>query len=170
VFAVDFGAVQVGSAAFRTLPSPARIVSVSGVGFSAAASQRGVVVAYEPYEPGDTETGRLVLRIGSRIVHMPLRGHGVDTIAPTLSVATPRTAVGGRTLMIRFTAADNDLVAACALAADGRRVARVRWPATSLRWRVPATLRGAIRIVVSAVDRAGNVASVARTVRVQPKP
>jgi hypothetical protein len=170
VFAVDFGAVQVGSAAFRTLPSPARIVSVSGVGFSAAASKGGVLVAYEPYEPDETGTGRLVLRIGSQVVHIPLRGHGIDTIAPALSVAAPRTATAGRTVVVRFTAADNDLVAACILTVAGRRVGRVPWPATSLRWRVPAALRGAIRIVVRAVDRAGNVASVARTLRVQPKP
>ena len=170
MFAVDFGAVQVGSAAFRTLPSPARVVSISGVGFSAAASKGGVLVAYEPYEPGDTETGRLVIRIGSRVVHIPMRGHGIDTIAPALSVTAPRAAGAGRTLVVRFTAADNDLVDACTLAVDGRRVARVSWPATSLRWRVPAALRGAIRIVVSAVDRAGNVASVALTLRVQPKP
>jgi len=168
VFAVDFGAVQVGSAALRTLLSPARVVSVAGVGFSAADSSRGVVVAYEPYEPGDTDTGRLVLRIGSRVVHIPLRGHGIDTVAPTLSVTAPRAVGVGRTLVVRFTAADNDLVEACALAIDGRRVASAPWPATSLRWHVPAALRGAVRIVVSAVDRAGNVASVARTVRVQP--
>jgi hypothetical protein len=170
VFVVDFGAVQVGSAALRTLPSPAHVVSVSGVGFSATTSKRGVVLAYEPYEPGDTDTGRLVLRIGSRLVHIPLRGHGIDTIAPTLTVATPQAAGAGRTLVVRFAAADNDLVAACTLAVAGRGVVRVPWPATRLRWRVPAALRGAIRIVVSAVDRAGNVASVARTVRVQPKP
>jgi hypothetical protein len=103
-------------------------------------------------------------------VHIPLRGHGIDTIAPTLSVATPHAPVAGRTLVVRFTAADNDLVEACTLAVEGRRVVRAPWPATSLRWRVPAAVRGAIRIVLSAVDRAGNVASVARTVRVQPKP
>jgi hypothetical protein len=170
VFAVDFGAVQVGSAAFRTLPSAARIVSISGVGFSAAASKRGILVAYEPYEPDDRGTGRLVLRIGSRVVHIPLRGHGIDTIAPALSVTAPHTAIAGRTVVIRFTAADNDLVDACTLAVAGRKVARVPWPATNLRWRVPAALRGAVRIVIRAVDRAGNVASVARTLRVQPKP
>ena len=170
MFAVDFGAVQVGSAALRTLPPPARVVSVSGVGFSATTSKRGVVLAYEPYEPGDTDTGRLVLRIGSRVVQIPLRGHGIDTIAPTLTVTTPHATGAGGTLVVRFTAADNDLVTACTLAVAGRRVVRARWPVTSLRWRVPATLRGAIRIVVSAVDRAGNVASVARTVGVQPKP
>jgi hypothetical protein len=170
VFAVDFGAVQVGSAALRTLPAPARIVSISGVGFSAARSSRGVVVVYEPYEPNEAGIGRLVVRIGSRLVHIPLRGRGIDTLRPALTVTVPPTAVAGRTLVIRFSAADNDLVAVCIVTVNGRAVARLPWPATSFRWLVPAGARGSIRISVSARDRSGNIATVTRTVRVQPKP
>jgi hypothetical protein len=170
VFAVDFGAVQVGSAALRTLPAPARIVSISGVGFSAARSSRGVVVAYEPYEPNEEGKGRLVLRIGSRLVHIPLRGRGIDTLRPALTVITPRTAVAGSTIVIRFSAADNDLVVACVVAVNGHAVARLPWPATSFRWLVPADAHGSIRITVSAHDRSGNTATVTRKVRVQPKP
>jgi hypothetical protein len=170
VFAVDFGAVQVGSAALRTLPSRARIVSVAGVGFSASSSPRGVVVVYEPYEPNEEGTGRLVLRIGSRLVHIPLRGHGIDTLRPSLAVMAPRTVIAGRALMIRFSAADNDLVATCVVAVNSRTTARLPWPVTSFRWLVPAGVRGAVRITVRARDRTGNTATVTRTVRVQPKP
>ncbi len=170
MFAVDFGTVQVGSAALRTLPAPARIVSVVGIGFSATSSSRGVVVVYEPYEPNENGTGRLVLRIGSRLVHIPLRGRGIDTLRPALTVFAPRTAVAGRALLIRFSAADNDLVAVCSVTVNGHAAARLRWPATSFRWLVPAGARGRVRIGVSARDRVGNTATVTRTVRVQPKP
>jgi hypothetical protein len=151
--AVDFGPVQLGSAAHQRVAVPGRVVSVSGAGFSATSVPGGVYVVFEPYELREQVSGTLRLRTPRGLVRIALRGHGVDTIPPTVSVATPRSANGAVT--IRFEASDNDLVRTCVLVAGGRTIARLPWPASMYRWHVPAGLRRA-RVTVVAVDRAGN--------------
>jgi hypothetical protein len=150
---VDFGPVQLGSAAHQRLATPGRVVSISGAGFSATAVPGGVYVVFEPYELREQVTGTLRLETPHGLVRIALRGHGVDTIPPYVSVATPRSSHG--VVTIRFTASDNDLVRTCVLFAGGRTIARLAWPVSTYRWRAPAGLRRA-RVTVVAVDRAGN--------------
>jgi hypothetical protein len=90
-----------------------------------------------------------------------LHGHGIDTIRPVVTVETPRSARAGHALTIRFAATDNDLVRSCTLRVAGRVIARLRWPASAFRWRVPAGLDTRTRVTVVAVDRAGNRTSAA---------
>jgi hypothetical protein len=153
---IDFGAVELGGAALHRLAVPALGVSVSGAGFSATRTAHGVLIVFEPYELHEEVTGTLTLRLRSGVVRVALHGHGVDTIAPTLSVETPRAARVGRALTIRFEASDNDLVRFCRLTVGGRVIARLAWPASTFRWRVPSGLGRRARITVTAVDRAGN--------------
>jgi hypothetical protein len=157
---VDFGSIELGGAAHQTLPVPALGVSAGGAGFSATRTPRGVLVVFEPYEPGEEATGVLVLRLRSgRLVRVALHGRGIDTKPPSVTVATPQAVRAGRPLVVRFAATDNDLVRTCTLAVDGRVVARTAWPAARFRWRVPLRLRGTVRLTITAVDRAGNRAS-----------
>ena len=110
---------------------------------------------FEPYELHELATGRATLRTRTGIVRIKLRGRGIDTIRPTVSVATPRGARGGRVVTIHFDVSDNDLVRVCLLEVAGRVIARVPWPASTYRWRAPRGL-GRARVTVVAVDRAGN--------------
>ena len=153
---IDFGPVQLGGAAHRTLAVPAGAVAVTGAGFSATAVSGGVLVVFEPYELHEQVTGTLTVQTRTGRVRVALHGHGVDTIAPTVSVATPRTVRAGERVTIHFEANDNDLVRTCELLVDGRAIARLPWPASTYRWRVPAGLGARARITVVAVDRAGN--------------
>jgi hypothetical protein len=157
---VDFGAVQLGDAAHRLLPVQALSVVASGPGYSAAVANGGVLIVFEPYELDEEVSGALRLKTRSGIVRIALRGHGIDTIRPSVEVETPRDAVAGRPLTIRFAATDNDLILRCTFFVRGRMIGRVVWPASSYRWHVPRTLRGRVRIAVVAVDRAGNRVSV----------
>jgi hypothetical protein len=156
---IDFGAVQLGGAAARTIRLRAVDVAASGVGFSAARTRAGILVVFEPYELGEEVTGTLTLRMRSGLVRIALHGHGIDTVPPAVDVHTPRGAVAGRALTIRFAATDNDLVSTCTLEVRGQVMARVRWPASRFRWTVPAGLIGPVRVTVVAVDRAGNRAA-----------
>jgi hypothetical protein len=156
---IDFGAVELGGAALHRLAVPALGVSVSGAGFSATRTAHGVLIVFEPYELHEEVTGTLTLKLRSGIVRVALHGHGIDTIAPTVSVETPRAARAGRSLTIRFAATDNDLVRFCTLTVGGRVIARLPWPASAFRWRVPGGLGAHARVTVVAVDRAGNRAS-----------
>ncbi len=101
----------------------------------------------------------LTLRMRSGLVRIALRGHGIDTIPPGVAVETPRGAPAGRPLTIRFAATDNDVVSTCTIEVEGHVIGRLSWPASTFRWLVPNELRGAVRITVIAVDRAGNRAS-----------
>jgi hypothetical protein len=157
---VDFGSVQLGGASVQRLNVRALHASASGAGFSATATGRGVVVVFEPYELREVAKGTLRLGLSSGTVRIALRGRGIDTIPPVVTVETPRTARVGRTLTIRFAASDNDLVRSCTVEVGGRVVARLTWPVSSYRWRVPGGLRGRVRVTVVAVDRAGNRAVV----------
>ncbi|MDP9223814.1 MAG: hypothetical protein M3P18_08140 [Actinomycetota bacterium] len=156
---IDLGSVELGGAALRMLALPALSVSVSGAGFSATRTKGGVLLVFEPYELHEEATGALTLRLRSGFVRIALRGHGIDTIPPSVSVETPRAAVAGRPLTIRFAATDNDLVRTCTLKVTGRVIARLSWPVSTFRWQIRPWLRGAARITVTAVDRAGNRAS-----------
>lgn len=93
------------------------------------------------------------------MVQIALRGHGIDTIPPNVTVETPPAAHAGRRLRLHFDATDNDLVRTCMLEVGRRIIARLSWPATTFNWIVPTGLRGSLRITVIAVDRAGNRAS-----------
>ena len=165
---VDFGPVQLGDAAMRTLRVQALGVAVSGAGFSAARTPRGVLIVFEPYELHEEVSGALTLRTRSGVVRIALNGHGVDTVRPGVAVSVPRVARAGRPLTIHFAATDNDLVATCTLIVQGHVVDRRLWPATTFRWPVPPTLRGRVRIGVIAVDRAGNRASATSSTLVAP--
>jgi hypothetical protein len=156
---IDFGSVELGGAALHRLAVPALGVSASGAGFSATRTAGGVLIVFEPYELQEVATGTLTLRMPSGFVRIALRGVGIDTIAPKVTVETPRSARAGRPLTIRFAATDNDLVRSCTLTIAGRVIARLPWPATTFRWLVPAGLGARARITVIAVDRAGNRAS-----------
>jgi hypothetical protein len=153
---IDFGAVELGGAALHRLAVPALGVSASGAGFSATRTAHGVLIVFEPYELHEQVTGTLTLRTASGIVRVALHGHGIDTIPPVVTVETPRAARVGRSLTIRFAATDNDLVRSCTLTVAGRVIARLPWPASAFRWRVPTGLGVGARITVVAVDRAGN--------------
>ena len=152
---IDFGAVQLGGAASRLLAVPALAVTASGAGFSATRAAGGVLIVFEPYELHEQVAGRLTLRTRTGLVRIALGGHGIDTIPPTVSVETPRATRVGRVLMIRFEASDNDLVRTCTVVVGGKTIARLRWPASTYRWRVPRGIARA-HITVVAVDRAGN--------------
>ncbi len=156
---IDFGSVQLGGAAHHVLRMPALGTAVSGAGFSATRIRGGVLIVFEPYELEEEATGVLTVRVRSGPVRIRLRGHGIDTIPPTVTVVTPRAAAAGRPLTIHFDATDNDLVSTCTVSVEGRAIGRLRWPASTFRWQVPAGLEGPVRITVAAVDRAGNRAS-----------
>lgn len=153
---IDFGSVELGGAALHRLGVPALGVSASGAGFSATRTARGVLIVFEPYELHEVAAGTLTLRLLSGVVRIALRGHGIDTIPPKVTVATPRAARAGRPLTIRFAATDNDLVTTCTLEIAGRVIARLPWPASTYRWHIPAGFAMRARITVIAVDRAGN--------------
>jgi hypothetical protein len=152
---IDFGPVELGGASLHRLAVPALGVSASGAGFSATRTHGGVLVVYEPYELHEISTGLLVLRTASGVRRIALRGHGVDTVRPVVTIETPRGARTGRVLTLRFSASDNDLVKTCILSVAGHVIARLPWPASTFHWRVPAGLRHT-RVTVVAVDRAGN--------------
>ena len=156
---IDFGSVELGSAARQSFAVRASAASASGAGFSATRTAGGVLVVFEPYERGEEATGVLTLSMRSGLVRVALRGRGIDTRAPAVTVVTPRTASAGRVLTIHFAATDNDLVRRCSLELAGHVIASVTWPATAFRWFVPRALHGRIRLTVSVVDRAGNHAS-----------
>ena len=157
---IDFGAVQLGGAALRRVAVPALAVSVSGAGFSATRTAHGVLIVFEPYELHEQATGTLTVRTAAGVVRVVLHGHGIDTIPPVVTVETPRAARAGRFMTIRFAATDNDLVRSCTLTVAGRVIARLPWPASSFRWRVPSALGAHTHVTVVAVDRAGNRTSV----------
>ncbi len=157
---IDFGGVELGGAALHRLAVPALAVSATGAGFSATRTTHGVLIVFEPYELHEGVTGTLTLRTRSGVRHIALHGHGIDTIPPVATIETPRSARVGRPLTIRFAATDNDLVRSCTLTAGGRVIARLPWPASTFRWRVPVGLGARARITVVAVDRAGNRTSV----------
>ena len=166
---IDFGAVQLGGAASRMLRVSALDASASGAGFSASRTEGGVLIVFEPYELAERATGTLTVKTPSGALHITLLGHGIDTIPPTVTIATPRAATAGRALQIHFNASDNDLVRTCSLVVDSKTVGRLLWPASSFRWLVPSGLRGTVRITVVAVDRAGNRASATtRPVPIRP--
>jgi len=165
--AIDFGPVQLGGAAHHTV-AIAGGVSASGAGFSATETARGVLVVFEPYELDEIAAGTLTVRTPTGVVRVALRGRGVDTIRPRVTVATPRFARAGRPLTIRFAAVDNDLVRICTLTVAGRVVARLPWPVSAYRWQVPRTVGSRMRVTVTAIDRAGNRGSAtSRTFRVR---
>src|SRR3954468_8149032 len=153
---IDFGPVQLGGAASRRLAVPALAVTAAGAGFSAARTRGGVLIVFEPYELHEEVVGHLTLVTRKGLVRIGLRGLGFDTIPPTVTVETPRAVRTGRTVTIRFSASDNDLVRACTLENGGRVIARLPWPASTYRWRVPRRAGAHARITVVAVDRAGN--------------
>ena len=152
---VDFGAVELGRAGVRMIAFAATAARATGAGFSATREGGRVLVVFEPYER-DEARGTLRLRTRGRVLRVPLRGRGIDTIPPRVTAAV---VARGRVVTVRFAVTDNDLPAFCLLAAAGDAIGRVRWPATVFRWRVPAPTRGAVRITVTAIDRAGNRAS-----------
>ncbi|MDX6485805.1 MAG: hypothetical protein QOF43_958 [Gaiellaceae bacterium] len=156
---IDFGAVQLGDAAPRLLRVQATDVTASGAGFSAALAPGGVLIVFEPYERGEPATGTLTLRTSSGTTRIKLRGIGIDTVAPRVTVEMPDVSRSGKRMTIRFSAIDNDLVTAMTLEVRGKVIGRLSWPASTYRWIVPAGLHGHVRITVSAVDRAGNRAS-----------
>jgi hypothetical protein len=143
------GAALLAAALFAPSGSP-------GAGFSATRTHRGVLIVFEPYELHEQAKGALTLETRSGPVRIALRGHGVDTIVPRVTVETPRGAAAGRPLTIRFAATDNDLVRSCSIEIAGRAVAHSLWPVSTFRWQVPRGLRGRITIRVVAIDRAGN--------------
>lgn len=156
---IDFGPVQLGGAAQHTLRVSALDATASGAGFSATRTQGGVLIIFEPYELNEQMTGTLTLKTHAGLVHIALRGHGIDTIPPRVTVETPQAAHAGHPLPIRFVATDNDLVRTCTLEVGGRVIGRLPWPVSTFRWLVPNGLRGELQITVVAVDRAGNHAS-----------
>jgi hypothetical protein len=149
---IDFGSVELGGAKPERVSVPALAVTASGAGFSATRTAGGILIVFEPYELHEEATGKVTLRTRTGVVLIKLRGRGMDTIRPTVSVATPR---GGRVVTIHFAASDNDLVRVCILEVGGRVIARLQWPVSTYRWRVPRGV-GRARITVVAVDRAGN--------------
>jgi hypothetical protein len=156
---IDFGSVQLGGASVQRVNVSAVRAVASGAGFSATATRHGVVIVFEPYVLHEVAKGALKLRLVSGTVRIALRGRGIDTIPPVVTVETPRAARRGKMLTIRFAASDNDLVRSCTVEAAGRVLARLAWPVSSYRWQVPAGLGPVIRVRVTAVDRAGNRAS-----------
>ena len=153
--AIDFGAVQLGRAGVRTIALRADEVDVHGAGYSATRTRGGVLVVFEPYER-EVVRGSLLVRAHGHSTRVALRGRGIDTLVPRLVVT--RAALRGGTLTVGYLASDNDLVSSCVLAVGNRVVGRARWPATSVRARVPRGAR-ALRITLTAIDRAGNRAS-----------
>jgi len=156
---IDFGPVELGHAALRTVRVSALGATASGTGFSATRIDGGALIVFEPYELDEEATEALTLKTGSGVVRIALRGHGIDTIPPRVTIETPRVASAGRPLQIHFDATDNDLVSTCTLKVGGHVIGRLAWPASTFRWLVPTGLRGPIRITVGAADRAGNHAS-----------
>jgi hypothetical protein len=152
---IDFGPVELGGASLHRLAVPALAVSATGAGFSATRVRGGVLVVFEPYELHEVATGMLVLHTASGLRRVELEGRGIDTIRPVVTIETPRGVQAGREVTLRFTASDNDLVRTCTLWVAKQVIARLPWPASTFRWRVPAGLRHA-RVTVVAVDRAGN--------------
>jgi hypothetical protein len=153
---IDFGPVQLGGAAQHTLRVSALEATASGAGFSATRIHDGVLIVFEPYELNEQATGTLTLKTHAGLVHIALRGHGIDTIPPRVTVETPQAAHAGRPLRIHFNATDNDLVLTCTLKVGGQVIGRLPWPVSTFRWMVPHGLRGELQITVVAVDRAGN--------------
>ena len=153
---IDFGRVQLGGAATQRVFLPALGLAASGAGFSAARTAAGILIVFEPYELREVATGSVRVRTRTGVVRIRLRGRGIDTIRPSVTVATPHAVRAGSIVTIRFEASDNDLVRACTLRVGGRVIARLRYPASAYRWRVPSGLRARERITVVAVDRAGN--------------
>jgi hypothetical protein len=153
---IDFGRVQLGGAATQRVSLPALGLTASGAGFSAARTAGGILIVFEPYELREPATGSVRVRTRGGVVRIRLRGRGIDTIRPSVTVATPHGVHAGSVVTIRFEASDNDLVRACTLRVGGRVIARLRYPASAYRWRVPSGLRARERIKVVAVDRAGN--------------
>jgi hypothetical protein len=153
---IDFGPVQLGGAATQRVSLPALRLVASGAGFSAARTAGGILIVFEPYELREVATGSVRVRTRTGVVRIRLRGHGIDTIRPTVTVSTPHGVRAGSVVTIRFAASDNDLVRACTLRVGGRVIARLRYPASVYRWRVPSGLRARERITVVAADRAGN--------------
>ena len=156
---IDFGLVELGDAARRVLRVSALEAEASGAGFSAAPARGRVVIVFEPYELHEEATGVLTLRTSSGLVRIGLRGRGVDTIAPSVTVSTRPSAHAGRPLTIHVAATDNDLVGTCTLSVDGHVIGRLLWPASTFRWLVPSGRRRFVRVTVVARDRAGNRAS-----------
>jgi hypothetical protein len=156
---IDFGSVQLGGAARHMLRVAALDANASGAGFSATRTRGGVLIVFEPYELHERATGTLTLRTSSGLVRVRLLGHGIDTIPPRVTVETPAAASADQTLTVHFDATDNDLVRTCTLMVNGHVIGRLRWPASTFRWRIPTGLRGPIRITVDALDRAGNHAT-----------
>jgi hypothetical protein len=156
---IDFGLVELGGAARRALRVSALEADASGAGFSATRTRGGVLIVFEPYELDEEARDVLRLRMPSGFVRIALRGRGVDTISPTVTVKTPHSATAGRPLTIDFAATDNDLVSTCTIKVDGHVVGRLSRPASTFRWLVPTGLRRSVRVTVIARDRAGNHAS-----------
>lgn len=169
---LDFGPVELGRAATRSitlsaagaapLSLRARVVAGPDGGFSAAFHPGGsatLVVVFEPYDL-DQSKGTLTIETRSGSVRVALRGRGIDTISPTVTVETPRRVAAGSPVTIRFAGTDNDLVRGYVLAVAGRVIGRVAGPETTFVWRVPAGFRGrTARVTVTATDRAGNAAT-----------
>lgn len=156
---IDFGPVQLGAAAPHTLRVSALAATASGAGFSATRTRTGVLIIFEPYELHEEATGTLTLETDAGLVRIALRGHGIDTIPPRVTIETPKAASAGRPLQIHFDATDNDMINTCTLKIGSHVIGRLLWPASTFRWNVPTRARGPIRITVVAVDRAGNHAS-----------
>jgi hypothetical protein len=72
--------VQLGGAAQHTLRLPALDATASGAGFSATRTHSGVLIVFEPYELNEQATGTLTLKTHAGLVHIALRGDGIDTI------------------------------------------------------------------------------------------
>lgn len=164
---IAFGSVQLGKAARHIVRVRPLAFAVSGAGFSAARTRDGVLVVFEPYEPEEQATGALVLRLHSGLRRIPLRGRGVDTLPPIVTVQADTAARGDRALRIHFAATDNDLVVAFTVAVPGQPLRRLSWPASNVRWRVPRTFHGTARVTVTAVDRVGNRASATTTAQIR---
>lgn len=156
---INFGSVELGGAALHMLRVSALGVAVSGAGFRATRTRGGVLIVFEPYELHEEVTGALTLRTRSGFVRIALRGNGIDTIPPAVTVNTPHAATHGHSVTIHFAATDNDLVNTCTLKVGGHVIGRLSWPVSTFRWRVPASLSGLVRVTVIAVDRGGNSAS-----------
>jgi hypothetical protein len=151
--------VQLGGAAQHTLRLPALDATASGAGFSATRTHSGVLIVFEPYELNEQATGTLTLKTHAGLVHIALRGDGIDTIPPRVTVETPQAAHAGHPLQIHFNATDNDLVRTCTLKVGRQVIGRLPWPASTFRWLVPTGLHGQLRVTIVAIDRAGNHAS-----------
>jgi hypothetical protein len=156
---INFGPVQLGSAARRMLQVSALNATASGAGFSATRTHGGVLIVFEPYELDEQATGKLTFKTRTGIVTIALSGHGIDTIPPRVVVETPRAAHAGKRLRVHFDATDNDLVRSCTLKIGRHVIGRLAWPVSTYDWLVPTGLRGPLQITVVAIDRAGNHAS-----------